>query len=253
MSTSILYQGLHTHESYFVEIFGVNGYILIDTEDVDILSTSNLAVIATRNLRKSLACKIEVYLFLIKFNSFTRFNKHMFQLLILKGIGNVCHLFIVIEFVHNHRNNLQCLVANIAQGDLEQLFRLCEICPCIVRHRIHLEANCHIKVGKHYILACPEVQSLCCHMYSFFQILGISRDRTQTICIHKGKLQMIFICKRYYLIEITESILLLACFMVYTYCSRITAKLIECLTVKYLLLLCLEHELGLCVPLRRYI
>ena len=193
MSTSILYRGFHAHESDLVEIFGVNGYILIDTEDVNILFIGNLTVVATRNLRKSLACKIELYLFLIKFNSFTRFNEHMFQLLILKGIGNVCHLFIVIEFVHNHRNNLQCLVTHIAQGDLEQLFRLCEICPCIVRHRVHLDPYRDIKVGKHHILACPEVQSLCCHMYSFFQILGISRDRTQTVGIHERELEVILV------------------------------------------------------------
>ena len=117
----------------------------------------------------------------------------MFQLLILKGIGDVCHLFIVIEFVHNHRNNLQCLVAHIAQRDLEQLFRLCEICPCIVGHRVHLDPHRDIEVGKHHILAGPEVERLGSDMCPPVQVLSVSRNHAQAVGIHERELEVILV------------------------------------------------------------
>ena len=117
----------------------------------------------------------------------------MFQLLILEGIGEICHLFVVVEFVHNHRDNLQCLVAHIAQRYLEQLFRFCEVCPCIVRHRVHLEVHFYIKVGKHYILAGPEVERLGSDMHPFVQVLGVSRNHAQAVGIHERELEVILV------------------------------------------------------------
>ena len=193
MSTSILYRGFHTHESDLVEIFGVNGYILIDTEDVNILFIGNLTVVATRNLCKSLACKIELYLFLVKFNSFTRFNEQMFQLLILKCVGEVSHFVVIVEPVHYHRHELQCLVSHIAKRYLKELFRFGEVCPCIVRHRVCLKTDGYIKVGKHYLIARPEVERLCSHMHPLLIIIGIGRQSTQAVGIHERELEVILI------------------------------------------------------------
>ena len=193
MSTSILYYGFHAHESDLIETFGVNGYIPIGAEYIKFLFIGNLTVVATRNLCKSLACEIELYLFFVKFQGFTRLQEYMLYTLILKCVGQVSHFVVIVEPVHYHRHELQCLVSHIAKRYLEELFRFGEVCPCIVRHRVCLKTDGYVKVGKHYLIARPEVERLCSHMHPLLIIIGIGRQSTQAVGIHERELEVILV------------------------------------------------------------
>ena len=84
--TSILHYRLESRKGYLAVEFSIYGYIPVGIEDIIFTLLAYLTLCVAYDFGKALACKIEIYLFFVKFHGFTGLDKYMLDGFVFKGV-----------------------------------------------------------------------------------------------------------------------------------------------------------------------